>query len=102
MRNRKGFTLVEVLLVVIIVGILAAIVIPRITYSRREAQKQACNANVAAMNAQTELYYVQEGGWPTSLDNLTTLDYIDAIPTCPLGTAYVLNTTTHRTARHAH
>ena len=105
MFARKGFTLVEVILVVVIVGILAAIVIPRITYTRAQAQRAACDANVAALNAQIELYHVQEpsGNWPADLDALVTADYIDAIPVCPYGTAYVYDSvTTHRVAKHAH
>ncbi|MFH0877016.1 MAG: prepilin-type N-terminal cleavage/methylation domain-containing protein [Candidatus Omnitrophota bacterium] len=103
MFKKQGFTLVEVILVIVIVGILAAIVIPRITYSSTAAKTQACNANVASLNSQVELYHVQEiDGWPTALDNLTSKDYIDAIPTCPYATAYTFNTTTHRVPKHSH
>lgn len=104
MFKKQGFTLVEVILVIIIVGILAAIVIPRITYTSNEAKKSACDANVAALNAQIELYHVRDasGNWPADLDALVTADYIDAVPVCPFSTAYVYSATTHRVAKHAH
>jgi prepilin-type N-terminal cleavage/methylation domain-containing protein len=97
---KKGFTLVEVLLVIVIIGVLAAMVIPRMIYSKVEAQKQACNANVAAMNAQIELYHVKENQlWPTNLAVLVP-DYIDAVPVCPFGTGYAYDNTTHRVIKH--
>ncbi len=106
MFKGKGFTLVEVLLVIIIIGVLAAIVIPRIVYNRRTAQIAACDANVAALNSQIELYHVQENGtYPANLDVLVSADYIDEVPTCPVNAseAYVYNGSGHhRVAKHSH
>ena len=56
---QAGFTLVELLIVVIIIAILAAIVVPQFSTSTREAQEAALDANLSAMRSAIELYRVQ-------------------------------------------
>ena len=86
--HKKGFTLVEILLVVIIVAILAAIVLPRVMYSAARARNQACQANIAAINAQIELYHLNTEGWlsPLSvlLGNTAYFPEGAAAVTCPV------------------
>ena len=100
-RNKKrGFSLMELLAVVTILGIIAAIIVPRVTVSSDTAKQKVDAHNRATINAAVERYYIEEGSWP--LDNLTDIgadtDYFpDGIPTNPLdGSAYTLNSTTHR------
>ncbi|MEK7298605.1 MAG: prepilin-type N-terminal cleavage/methylation domain-containing protein, partial [Candidatus Margulisiibacteriota bacterium] len=56
-QKNKGFTLIEMLIVVTIIGILAAIVLPRFTTSSVAAKIAAHRATEQAINAQSELYF---------------------------------------------
>ena len=59
MNRRKGFTLVEILIVVIILGILAAIVIPQFTEASNDARESALVSDLQTVRSQLELYKVQ-------------------------------------------
>ena len=64
--TRKGFTLVEILIVVVILGILAAIVIPQFTSASESAKAGSLSSQVQTIRSQLELYQVQHGGtYPT-------------------------------------
>jgi general secretion pathway protein G len=58
-RNSKGFTLVEILIVVIILGILAAIVIPQFTNASTDARKNSLTSQLQTIRSQMELYKLQ-------------------------------------------
>jgi len=59
MRAKSGFTLVEILIVVVILGILAAIVIPQFTSASTEAKEANLVSNLQAVRSQIELYKIQ-------------------------------------------
>jgi general secretion pathway protein G len=59
MRAKKGFTLVEILIVVVILGILAAIVIPQFTEASTEAKTSSLVTDLQSVRSQIELYKVQ-------------------------------------------
>jgi general secretion pathway protein G len=104
MRRRKGFTLVELLVVVLILGALAAIAVPRIIGGATNAKINACKTNVDLLNSQIELYYANTGVWPTALTTVTgDVNYFpDGAPSCPFATAYSYSTGTHRVSDHPH
>ena len=65
--SRKGFTLVEILIVVIILGILAAIVIPQFTSASEDARKSSLQSQLQTLRSQVELYKLQHrDSYPTS------------------------------------
>jgi len=104
MHMRKGFTLVELLVVVLILGALAAIAVPRIIGGATNAKINACKTNVDLINSQVELYYANGGSWPGSLPTITNDPnyFPDGAPACPFGTAYNYSGVTHRVSDHTH
>jgi prepilin-type N-terminal cleavage/methylation domain-containing protein len=100
LQKKRGFTLIEILFVVVVIAILAAIAIPRIVTSTATAKTNACLANQAIMNTQIEQYRLDTGDWPDALTDVTnnTTYFPDGAPACPEGTFanYSMNGTTHR------
>jgi general secretion pathway protein G len=66
MKN-KGFTLVEILIVVVILGILAAIVIPQFTDASTESKLSSCRTTLKSLRSQIELYKIQHNDTPPAL-----------------------------------
>ena len=97
MKHRKGLTLIELLIVVIILGALAAIAVPRMSSSATTAKKRACQTNQGTINSQIELYYANstDGSWPTLSTFITDANYFPDTPTCPSGGTYSMDSTTH-------
>jgi len=97
-KNKKGVTLVELLIVVLILAALSAIAIPRISQSAENARQNACATNIDIMNSTIELYNAEEGDYPAALTDVTgNTDYFpDGVPTCPLEGSYTMNGTSHR------
>jgi len=98
--KRKAFSLLELLAVVVILGIIAAIVVPRVT-SSSDLAKQKVNAhNKGTINAAVERYQVNTGSWPsTDLNEMDVDTYFpDGIPVSPYDgtTQYTIDATSHR------
>lgn len=103
-RGAGGFTLIEVMLVIILISILGGIVIPRFVISAKRAKVQSCEIQRAIINKQVETWYFAESTWPVdSLSDIgTNVNYFpDGIPTCPVDyTSYQLFLFTHRVTGH--
>lgn len=68
----KGFTLVELLVVIVILGILAAVVVFSVSGIQNNAQANACKTEKRTLDTAVEAYYAKEGGWPGSVGALET------------------------------
>jgi len=96
---RRAFTLVEILLVVVIIGILAALVIPRIAGSSERARVTAATTDISGgIKSALGAYEVDMGSYPKSLQDLITAPsdarnwhgpYLDSLPQDPWGHAYI-------------
>lgn len=88
MRVRRGFTLVEILIVVVILGILAAAVVPQFVGATEEAQRTGTLDQLTKIRRAVDVYFVRHGnvwpaigqGGPTDWDALTNLRYLPEPP----------------------
>lgn len=71
-RVREGFTLIEVLLVVVIIGILVGVAVPKLSGRVREAQVSGTRQTIRAVGVALDVYEVDNGTYPSSLQNLLT------------------------------
>jgi len=89
-RKNRGFSLLELLAVVTILGIIAAVVIPRISVSAGAAKASANAQNISEINSAVERWYFDKGSYPKSdLSDIgaDTSFFPDGIPANPLASA---------------
>jgi len=69
--NKKGFTLVELIVVIAVLGILAGIAVPRYSGIQDRARTRADEANLKILNNAIEIYYAENGTYPSE-DDITS------------------------------
>ena len=96
----------ELIAVVVILGMIAWVTVPRLSGNSFDSRSSACYVNMADIEVQTELWYRNKGSWPAQDLSDIAADpayFPDGLRLCPVdGTGYVLDGTTHRVTGHEH
>ncbi|SFJ07267.1 competence type IV pilus major pilin ComGC [Thermoflavimicrobium dichotomicum] len=96
MENEQGFTLVEMLVVLFIIGLIIAIALPNLKSAGETARDRADEVNRKLISAQADNYYLEYGEYPSSVDELVKRKFLRSVPTCPGGKGkYVINPSPH-------
>ncbi|CAG9619270.1 competence type IV pilus major pilin ComGC [Sutcliffiella rhizosphaerae] len=75
--NERGFTLVEMLLVMLVITVLLLIMIPNITKNSSVIGDKGCEALVSMVDAQVQAYRLDNGTIPSSINDLNTPEYLE-------------------------
>ena len=85
MKTKKGFTLIELMIVVAIIGVLAAVAIPKFANLIRKAKEASAKGQLGAVRSAVSIYYGDlEGNWPVDLGGITPT-YMQEIPLVDTG-----------------
>src|SRR3990172_12573135 len=83
LKAGRGFTLIELMLVITIIGILATIALPMYQSSVTKAREAALQENLFQMRTAIDKFYADQGEYPPSLTGLVEKKYIRAVPVDP-------------------
>jgi prepilin-type N-terminal cleavage/methylation domain-containing protein len=88
--RKKGFTLVEIMIVVAIIGVLAAIAIPNFIHTRAKSQATACINNMRQIDSAIQQFAMEKGlksgdtiNYPTDITPYIKLNANSSLPSCP-------------------
>lgn len=90
-KPRAGFTLLEVMVVIVILGVLASLVVPNLLGNKEKADRQKAISDIVALENALDMYRLDNGRYPTTEQGLEALiqqpaNMADSVTTVPVGT----------------
>ena len=102
-RPRRGMSLMELTLAVLLLGIVAAVAVPRLGGAARAVEMESCDRQREAIDLHAALHRRNTGAWPQADLSDLAASLPDGLPVCPVdGGAYVFDPATGKTVPHAH
>lgn len=90
MRNEKGFTLIEMMIVLFVISILLLITIPNVTKNQSSITEKGCEGLVNMVQAQIQAYMIDHNGETPDINDLTSNGYLESAPKCPNGSSVTI------------
>ena len=90
--NQKGFATLEIIMMIIVIGILATVAVPRFTDMTTKANTAKIQSDLATLDNAIAIYFMEKGSYPDSISDLS--DYVQDVTSVkpPTGEAYIEGT----------
>ena len=88
-KNEKGFTLIEMLIVMLVISVLLIITVPNVMKNQEAVNSKGCDAYVKMVEGQVQAYKLKEGAIPT-MEQLISAGFIKEDAKCPEGKTAVI------------
>ena len=97
--NQKGFATLEVIMMVVVIGILATIAVPRFTDVTTKANTAKIQSDLSTIDTAIQMYNMEKNSYPSQISDLVDNGYLMDEPKPPTGKAYINGTATNINAK---